>query len=211
MLKKTCVLLILTLSITCSAVLFVNADTSHNYTEIYIHNDKIEARLKDWTNRSKEHAVELEKSDHPKIQEWRHQMASIDLSDELMELKKLNTLINNDVRYVDDYTHFHKKDFWATPITAIEEGGDCEDIALLKAASLSRLKWPPGRMHLLVGFLTERGRSESHAVLMVEIENGDQLILRSITNQVVSPDRFGFTPVYAVDGHGTIIVKPKKP
>lgn len=184
------------------------ADTGLNYQEMYIHNASVEERLQEWVDRTIDHSLDLETSDHAHIREWRRQMDSLDLTKETASLQRLNALINGDVQYVDDYTHFHRKDFWADPFTVLEEGGDCEDIALLKAASLHRLRWPPERMHLLVGFLTERGKAESHAVLLVEKATGEQVILRSITNQVVSPDKFAFTPIYAVDGHGTIIVKP---
>ena len=126
-------------------------------------------------------------------------------------LHKLNNLINGDVVYRDDYSHFHQKDFWADPVTTLEEGGDCEDIALLKAASLHRLKWPSKRMHLLFGYLMERGKHESHAVLLVETRDGSQYILRSITDQVIPPDEYNFIPIYAVDGEGEFIARlPKK-
>lgn len=184
-----------------------SADLDRHYAEVRIHNEKIEARLADWVDRTIEHSLDMETSSHQTVRNWRQQMSQLSMQDEEKGLRELNRLINGDVRYLDDYTHFHKKDFWADPITVLEEGGDCEDIALLKAASLHRLRWPPDRMHLLVGFLTERGKPESHAVLLVETATGEQYILRSITNQVISPGAFSFTPIYAIDGHGTIITK----
>lgn len=186
------------------------ADISQNYQEQRIHNAKIEARLQRWIHIAKSHAGVLETSTHEQIVHWRTQMQHLDYENELVELYKLNTLINQDVTYVSDYHHYHKKDVWADPVTTLEEGGDCEDIALLKAASLYRLRWPENRMHLLVGYLVEKGEPESHAVLLVENFKGEQFILRSITNQVISPDVFRFIPLYAVDGTGTIIVKPAK-
>lgn len=179
----------------------------HNYRETRIHSQKIEDRFGDWHKRAQEHSKVLEISDHHKIRRWRDQMAGINLTNELAGVRHLNALINSDIEYVDDFTHFHKKDFWDDPETTLEEGGDCEDIALLKAASLHLLNWPENRMHLLVGYLMERGKKESHAVLLIETQNGDQHILRSITDQVVLPDQFNFLPIYAVDTEGTVIVK----
>jgi predicted transglutaminase-like cysteine proteinase len=43
--------------------------------------------------------------------------------------------------------------------TVVTEGGDCEDIALVKAAALHRYDLPSDKMHLLVGLLTERGKN----------------------------------------------------
>lgn len=177
------------------------------YEEIRIHNAKIEARLSDWHLRARLHADHMETSDHPRIVHWREQLVTIDFTNELDGLKLLNRLINSDIRYIDDYHHFHKEDYWADPETAIVEGGDCEDIALVKAATLHRFGWPGDRMHLLIGYLTERGKKESHAVLLIETSADEQYILRSITDGVVKPPEFKFIPVYAVDEYGTLIVK----
>jgi len=189
----------------------VSANVIELYEEIRIHNAKIEHRLADWNNRTMLHADSMNTSNNPKIVKWRKQLIELDFHDETAGLKKLNRLINEDITYVDDYHHFHKADYWADPETVLTEGGDCEDIALVKAATLHRFDWPSDKMHLLVGLLTERGKKESHAVLLVETSNGDQLILRSITNQVVHPSEFGFIPIYAVDQYGTLVVKSKDP
>jgi predicted transglutaminase-like cysteine proteinase len=189
----------------------LSASVPELYEEIRAHNKKIETRFAEWNKRARLHADSMNISNNPKIANWRKQLVDLDFHDELAGLKKLNKLINNDISYIDDYHHFHKADYWADPETAIIEGGDCEDIALVKAATLHRFDWPGDKMHLLVGFLIERGEKESHAVLLVETSNGDQLILRSITNQVVHPSEFGFIPIYAVDQYGTLIVKSKDP
>ena len=199
----------------CLILLFlinpVSANVIELYEEIRIHNAKIEHRLADWNNRTMLHADSMNTSNNPKIVKWRKQLIELDFHDETAGLKKLNRLINEDITYVDDYHHFHKADYWADPETVLTEGGDCEDIALVKAATLHRFDWPSDKMHLLVGLLTERGKKESHAVLLVETSNGDQLILRSITNQVVHPSEFGFIPIYAVDQYGTLVVKSNDP
>jgi predicted transglutaminase-like cysteine proteinase len=186
------------------------ASETNNYREIRIENVQIEATLQNWIERAGSHWNKLSTSNHKKIVLWRNQLEEIDLTNEYQALQKLNTMINEDVMYRDDYSHYYIKDYWAEPDVTLEEGGDCEDIALLKAASLLRLKWPAARMQLLVGYLIERGKKESHAVLLVETRTGEQLIMRSTNNQVVTPDRFPFVPLYAVNGEGVFIVKPNK-
>lgn len=203
MLKLTLILL----SLACLAPP-LGAEPLPEYAETRVHNKLIEQRLADWVKRTQQHTQNLRASEHPKLVRWRKQLTVISLVDELEGLRHLNRLINSDVNYIDDYTHYHLKDYWADPATTLEEGGDCEDIALLKAATLRYLGWPVDRMHLLVGFLTERGRAESHAVLLVETNDNRQHILRSIGDDVVEPAHFRFIPVYAVDGSGTLIVKP---
>jgi len=187
----------------------VTANVPELYEEIRIHNKKIEARFSNWSDRARSHADHMNHSKNPHIIKWREQLTELDFHDEISDLKKMNEMINADVTYVDDYHHFHKADYWADPETALTEGGDCEDIALVKAATLYRFDWPADRVHLLVGYLLERGKKESHAVLMVETSNGDELILRSITDDVVHPSDFAFIPIYAVDQSGTLIVKSR--
>ena len=181
------------------------------YEEIRVHNAKIEARLADWSKRTRLYADHMTISENPKLVKWREQLALLDFGNEVAALKELNVFINQDIIYLDDYHHFHKSDYWADPETALIEGGDCEDIALVKASVLKRFDWPHDRMHLLVGILTESGRNESHAVLLVETSTGEQLILRSITNDVVYPPDFEFIPIYAVDHSGTLLVKSHNP
>lgn len=201
-------LLILALAILITAMPLQAGYHLHDYTETRVHNQKIEERLAEWIHRARQHRAILLESDHPKIVQWREQISSIEFTDQITGLQRLNAVVNSDVIYVDDYSHYHLKDYWALPDQTLEEGGDCEDIALLKAASLFLVGWPEHKMHLLVGFLTERGTPESHAVLLVETDDGHQHILRSITDEVVTPDLFAFTPIYAVDKQGTLVVKP---
>jgi predicted transglutaminase-like cysteine proteinase len=184
------------------------ASLSHDYQEIRIENQRIMATMQDWLKRSKTRQHLLEHSDHAVIASWRQQLQDVHFNNELEGLQKLNTLINEDVGYRDDYSHYHKKDYWAEPDLVLEEGGDCEDIALLKAASLLRLQWPAARMQLLIGYLIEAGRKESHAVLLVITRQGHQMIMRSVKNEIVPPDRFPFLPIYAVNGEGVFLVKP---
>jgi predicted transglutaminase-like cysteine proteinase len=183
------------------------ASSFHDYLEVRVENRKIEDRLRDWAERTKEHGRALETSDHHKISKWREQLHQVHFRDERAGLLRLNAMINGDVDYRDDYSHYHKADYWADPQTVLEEGGDCEDIALLKAASLRRLNWPIERLQLLVGYLIERGKKESHAVLLVQTREGHQLVLRSLANEVVHPDHFPFIPLYAVGSNGVFVVR----
>ena len=180
----------------------------HDYLEIKAENAKIEENYRDWLERSRKHQRIIDTSSHSKISRWRTHLQAVHFGDERQGLQRLNTMVNEDIVYRDDYSHFHVRDYWSEPDIVLEEGGDCEDIALLKAASLLRLNWPAERMQLLVGYLTERGRKESHAVLLVETTSGEQLIMRSIANSVIAPHEFSFLPIYAVNGKGVFIVKP---
>lgn len=187
----------------------VNSRINDSYEQVHINNKKLEARVAEWNKRAILHHDSMNISTHPKIVKWREQLVSLDFSDEYAGLIAMNQIINEDIRYVDDYHHYHKADYWADPETTLVEGGDCEDIALVKAAVLYRFDWPSERKQLLVGYLTERGKKESHALLLVETSSGQRYILRSITNEVVHPSEIDFIPIYAINSKGTVVMKKK--
>lgn len=89
----------------------VRASISHDYQEIRIENQRIMTTMQDWLQRSKNHQLLLEHSDHVVIASWRQQLQDVHFNNELEGLQKLNTLINEDVDYRDDYSHYHKKDY----------------------------------------------------------------------------------------------------
>lgn len=179
------------------------------YEQVHINNKELEARVAEWNKRAILHHDSMNISPHPKIVKWREQLVTLDFNDEYSGLLAMNKIINENVRYVDDYHHYHKSDYWADPETTLVEGGDCEDIALVKAAVLYRFNWPSDRKKLLVGYLMESGRKESHALLLVETSSGEQYILRSISNEVVHPSEIDFIPFYAVNSQGVVVVKKR--
>ena len=178
---------------------------------IHFHFQELTQKLSAWDERRLAHIELLRHDDDPRLARWRLQFSSFprdgDLS--LRQIEILNAVINGDVAYVDDYEHYHVDDYWADPVQALEEGGDCEDIALVKAATLAELGWPPERMHLLVGYLTENGRRDPHAVLVVDTEPSVHVtrhyVLRSITDDVTPIEEMPLDPVYALDAEGALI------
>ena len=131
--------------------------------------------------------VLMRTSDHPKIVRWRKELDRVKNSTPLEQVREVQHLINADVKYRDDYQHWHRQDKWGFPFATLDEGGDCEDFAMLKRVSLHYLGWPEDRLFLLIGYSTLGQAPETHAVLLVTLPDGSQLILDSSENHVVPP------------------------
>ncbi len=79
-------------------------------------------------------------------------------------LDKINTEVNNSIRYVRDVG----KDHWKTPHETLIDGcGDCEDFAILKAYKLAAMGYSLECMRITC-YRVAGG--DYHAVLLVESE-----------------------------------------
>lgn len=80
----------------------------------------------------------------------------------------------NAVRYVDDRRNWGMDDRWAAPAEFFARGGDCEDFALAKFVSLSRLGFSRDRLRMVLA--QDRRKRVDHAFLVVYL-GGEALVL----------------------------------
>lgn len=184
-------------------------EAKNNYLELQGSKPAVEKRLSNWRERSVATAEILLQSTDPAIFGWQQLVNTgrilVPYRSDHEFLSKMNARINQSIRYISDYRHYDKADFWADPPKTLIEGGDCEDIALVKAATLAFLGWPTERKHLLVGMLHRaNGKDEPHAVLMIEFADsppGEHWVLDSTSetgNQLINLADFNFTAMYSV-------------
>jgi predicted transglutaminase-like cysteine proteinase len=139
-------------------------------------------------------------SRHPKVLRWREKLDRLKGLGPLEQLEAVNRMVNDDIHYRPDYSHWNRQDKWGFPLATLDEGGDCEDYAMLKRVSLHYLGWPEGGLYLLIGFSTFGSQPETHAVLMATLPDGSQLILDSLEKHVLPPsDDHHFNPMMALD------------
>lgn len=72
--------------------------------------------------------------------------------------------------YITDEEKWGKSDYWATPVEFFNNGGDCEDYAIAKYASLRALGVPENRMR--VAIVQDLKKNIPHALLIVYTNNG---------------------------------------
>lgn len=151
--------------------------------------------------------VLLRTSRHPKVVRWRESVGKLRGLDAVAQVEGVNRLVNDLIHYRDDYEHWNREDKWGFPFATLDEGGDCEDFATLKRVSLHLLGWPQDGLFLLLGFSTMGETPESHAVLLVTLPDGSQVILDSLEKHVLPPaDDHHFKPMMAIDRDSLYIV-----
>ncbi|MDQ8036507.1 MAG: transglutaminase-like cysteine peptidase [Pedobacter sp.] len=160
----------------------------------------------------KAHWLEIDRlmsSSEPKIRAWRDGLEQLRDKPALEQLQQVNVLINGSVPYLGDYQHWSRIDRWGNVSATLLEGGDCEDYAILKAASLLYLGWPSERLSVLIGFSSITRPPGPHAVLMATMEDGAQVILDSAVAGLSLPaDNYGFFPAYALTRQALYRVAP---
>jgi predicted transglutaminase-like cysteine proteinase len=88
--------------------------------------------------------------------------------EKLQELFSINRHVNDRVRWTSDASLYGTPERWAYPL----DGGDCEDMVLLKRRLLARAGWPVGS--LLISVVEDpRDQKGRHAVLLVRTDRGE--------------------------------------
>lgn len=71
-----------------------------------------------------------------RLRAWQRLISTIQPLSEAEKVRQVNDFFNQ-VRFVDDSTHWQQKDYWATPVEfLISNGGDCEDFSIAKYYTL---------------------------------------------------------------------------
>jgi predicted transglutaminase-like cysteine proteinase len=103
----------------------------------------------------------------------------------MAELKSVNRTVNREFKQRDDDPGL-VGDRWELPNAV--DGGDCEDLAIMKKAELLKRGWPASTLLLTVGTLNGGG----HAVLTVRTSDGD-LVLDNMTDTIKPWTRTPYT------------------
>lgn len=141
----------------------------------------------------------LYSSNEPHIVEWRNRIEHLRDRPALEQAVGINRIVNNEVTYRSDYDHWNREDMWGYPFETLLEGGDCEDFAILKLESLKHLGWSEDQFAIAVGFSNFANPPASHAVLLATLDDGAQLLLDSLEDEVSPPKAdHHFSPMYAL-------------
>lgn len=117
-----------------------------------------------------------------------------------LPLDQMATRVNsmmNAKPYVADTRNWGKSDYWQTPVEFLTRGGDCEDYAIAKYASLRSLGVPENRMRIAI--VQDLQKNIPHAVLIVYTDN-DALILDNQVPQALSINETRrYKPVFSIN------------
>ena len=98
------------------------------------------------------------------VRNWKAQLEGLKGMSRAQQIEEVNRYMNN-VRYVEDSRNYGKSDQWSTPIEFLTKGGDCEDFAIAKYASLRALGFSADQMR--VAIVQDKIKNIPHAILIV--------------------------------------------
>lgn len=128
---------------------------------------------------------------------------------ELEKLKKVNLFFNK-ITFVSDAIHWHKNDYWATPIEFLaSDGGDCEDFALAKYFTLKILGVPEKKINIT--YVKAWKLNQAHMVVTYyKTPASEPLILDNLINTIeYATKRPDLLPVYSFNGSGLWLSKER--
>lgn len=130
------------------------------------------------------------------IGQWQNDIARYkDLPLEKMA-EKVNSFVNR-YPYILDNRNWGRSDYWETPVEFFERGGDCEDFAIAKYASLRALGVPEERLRIAI--VHDLQKDIPHAVLVVYADSG-ALILDNQNERAEKATRVTrYRPIYTIN------------
>jgi predicted transglutaminase-like cysteine proteinase len=115
------------------------------------------------------------------------------------QINAVNSYVNANVARKSD----GKNDVWAAPYQTLMEGGDCEDIALVKYWGLRRLKFERENLFLVMGMTLLRRPPEGHALLAVRMPDGVFWVLYNLVHMIEDATSLSyFEPAFALNDSG---------
>lgn len=125
------------------------------------------------------------------------------------KLKRVNSFLN-ELPFINDALHWHRQDYWATPIEFLaSSGGDCEDFSIAKYFSLRLLGVADDKMNLT--YVKAVKLNQAHMVLTYyESPGAVPLVLDNLTDAILPADqRDDLIPIYSFNGSGLWLAKQR--
>lgn len=98
-----------------------------------------------------------------RLSAWQRLLNDLADADETTKMREVNRFFNQ-VRFIDDMTHWKKADYWATPVEfLVSNGGDCEDFSIAKYYTLRELGVPIEK--LSIAYVKALELNQAHMVL----------------------------------------------
>lgn len=138
--------------------------------------------LRQWQRVVEDYAFQSSFEPSKKIYAWKRFMSSVESEEPLGQLLKVNLWFNG-FPYKQDNWVYGEDDYWATPSEFLENGGDCEDFAIIKYITLRLLGFPAESMKIAMVYDVFSGTD--HSFLIVNYE-GEDFVLDNRENMTVA-------------------------
>lgn len=122
---------------------------------------------------------------YDRFQAWRALLAEVKDLNEFEQLERINEFVNA-TPYKPDQKNFGVSDSWVGPDVFFEKGGDCEDYAIAKMASLRALGYHSDRLRMVI--VDDNNSKQKHAFLAVYY-GGKVFLLDNQIQKVITQDK----------------------
>jgi predicted transglutaminase-like cysteine proteinase len=135
----------------------------------------------------------------PRIMEWQEKIRQLQGKSTPEQIEGVNAFINK-VPYIEDIQNYGKTDYWATPVEFLSKGGDCEDFAIAKYASLRALGFSPQQLRIAV--VQDEIRNTPHAVLIAYSDAGNFVLDNQDKKVEAIADVSRYRPIFSINSTG---------
>ena len=140
---------------------------------------------------------------------WQELLRSDRTDNDRAKIERVNRFFNR-LNFVDDALHWHKADYWATPVEFLaSEGGDCEDFAIAKYFTLLDLGIDEHKLTLT--YVKALKLNQAHMVLTYyPSPRAEPLVLDNLVEAILpSSERTDLLPVYSLNGSGLWLARQR--
>lgn len=150
-----------------------------------------------WTSVMKRFEQQMQTAHQsPQIQAWKAKLQSLKDSSTRDQIAAVNDYINY-VSYIEDSRNYGVTDKWATPVEFFAKGGDCEDFAIAKYASLRALGFSTDQLRIAI--VQDKIKNIPHAVLIVYTEEGTFVLDNQDKRMRSSAEVTRYKPVFSIN------------
>jgi len=145
-------------------------------------------------------AVQFGQTAKDRVVAWQNLIVNHRGDSEWKSIHAVNEFFNR-MHFVSDKKHWHRNDYWATPVEFLStNGGDCEDFSIAKYFTLRALGVPDEKLRIT--YVKALRLNQAHMVLAYyEAPDSDPLILDNLIAQIrPASRRHDLLPVYSFNG-----------
>lgn len=135
-------------------------------------------------------------STNPILQKWKDNLSDLRGRSLVGMADGVNDLMNR-VRYIGDQRNWGRSDYWETPVEFLSRGGDCEDFAIAKYASLRALGVPENLLRIAI--VKDMEKNIPHAILIVYTEEGPMVLDNQIKRMTRASSISHYKPIFSIN------------
>lgn len=114
----------------------------------------------------------------------------------MTQLRAVNRFVNR-WEHVSDIDNHATEDHWSSPLTFLQQSGDCEDYVIMKYVTLREMGFAPEELRIVI--VRDTLRDLAHAVLAVHVDS-EVYVLDNLFQAVLPQARIRqYLPYYSVN------------